>query len=227
MPESYPIDEYTRYGSLRMHVRTGRRRPSGGAAARAGVHLPHLGPDGADIGARLLGNCRGPAGARRQRQAGERVRLRQRGRGCGGAAGGRALSGRCWWDTRGAPTWLWSWPQQDRSCCRGLCSSTGGTIDASARYDRLEDALVQMAPPEFRGVTPAQVLGARPVRRPVGHADRTARARPPRRSSWATSRPWTTVPYGPSYPATTTCASSRHYGTTTRASSTRMRPARC
>jgi pimeloyl-ACP methyl ester carboxylesterase len=41
---------------------------------------------------------------------------------------------------------------------QGIVFVDGGTIDASARYDRLEDALVQMAPPEFRGVTPAQFL---------------------------------------------------------------------
>ena len=34
----------------------------------------------------------------------------------------------------------------------------GGTIEPSARYDTLDDALVQMAPPDFRGVTPAQFM---------------------------------------------------------------------
>jgi len=34
----------------------------------------------------------------------------------------------------------------------------GGTIDASARYNTLDDALVQMAPPDFRGVTPTQFM---------------------------------------------------------------------
>lgn len=41
---------------------------------------------------------------------------------------------------------------------RGIVFVDGGTIDASARYPSLDDALVQMAPPDFRGVTTAQFL---------------------------------------------------------------------
>ena len=41
---------------------------------------------------------------------------------------------------------------------RGLVFVDGGTIDASARYPSLDDALLQMAPPDFSGVTPAQFL---------------------------------------------------------------------
>lgn len=41
---------------------------------------------------------------------------------------------------------------------RGLVFIDGGTIDASARYATLDDALTQMAPPDFTGVTPAQFL---------------------------------------------------------------------
>ena len=41
---------------------------------------------------------------------------------------------------------------------QGIVFVDGGTIDASARYDTLDDALVQMAPPDFRGVTKAQFL---------------------------------------------------------------------
>ena len=41
---------------------------------------------------------------------------------------------------------------------RGIIFVDGGTIDASARYDTLDDALVQMAPPDFTGVKPEQFL---------------------------------------------------------------------
>ena len=41
---------------------------------------------------------------------------------------------------------------------QGIVFVDGGTIDASARYDTLDDALVQMAPPDFSGVTPAQFM---------------------------------------------------------------------
>ena len=41
---------------------------------------------------------------------------------------------------------------------QGIVFVDGGTIDASARYDTLDEALTQMAPPDFRGVTPAQFL---------------------------------------------------------------------
>ena len=41
---------------------------------------------------------------------------------------------------------------------QGIVFVDGGTIDASARYPALEDALKQMAPPDFSGVTPAQFL---------------------------------------------------------------------
>lgn len=41
---------------------------------------------------------------------------------------------------------------------QGIVFVDGGTIDASARYDTLDEALTQMAPPDFRDVTPAQFL---------------------------------------------------------------------
>lgn len=41
---------------------------------------------------------------------------------------------------------------------QGIVFVDGGTIDASARYNTLDDALVQMAPPDFRGVTPTQFM---------------------------------------------------------------------
>ena len=41
---------------------------------------------------------------------------------------------------------------------RGIVFVDGGTIDASARYDTLDDALIQMAPPDFTGVTPARFM---------------------------------------------------------------------
>ena len=41
---------------------------------------------------------------------------------------------------------------------QGIVFVDGGAIDASARYATLDEALTQMAPPDFRGVTPAQFL---------------------------------------------------------------------
>ena len=41
---------------------------------------------------------------------------------------------------------------------RGLVFVDGGTIDASARYNTLDDALTQMAPPDFTGITPTQFM---------------------------------------------------------------------
>ena len=41
---------------------------------------------------------------------------------------------------------------------QGIVFVDGGTIDASARYNTLDDALVQMAPPDFSGVTPTQFM---------------------------------------------------------------------
>ena len=41
---------------------------------------------------------------------------------------------------------------------QGIVFVDGGTIDASARYDTLDDALEQMAPPDFSGVTAEQFL---------------------------------------------------------------------
>ena len=41
---------------------------------------------------------------------------------------------------------------------QGIVFVDGGAIDASARHATLDEALTQMAPPDFRGVTPAQFL---------------------------------------------------------------------
>jgi len=41
---------------------------------------------------------------------------------------------------------------------QGIVFVDGGTIDASARYNTLDDALAQMAPPDFSGVTPGQFM---------------------------------------------------------------------
>ncbi len=41
---------------------------------------------------------------------------------------------------------------------QGIVFVDGGTIDASARYDTLDDALTQMAPPDFSSVTASQFL---------------------------------------------------------------------
>lgn len=41
---------------------------------------------------------------------------------------------------------------------QGIVFVDGGTVDASARYNTLDDALAQMAPPDFSGVTPQQFI---------------------------------------------------------------------
>ena len=159
MNESFPQDEWTRYGGLRMHVRNwgGTGRP---------VVLLHG----------LASTCRiwdlvGPILA----QDFSVIAVDQRGHGDSGKPdrgfdfasvsgdvaallAGRGIErpvlvGHSW----GADVAL-ELAVSHPELLQGIVFVDGGTIDASARYDTLDDALVQMAPPDFRGVTPAQFL---------------------------------------------------------------------
>ena len=55
---------------------------------------------------------------------------------------------------------------------RGLCFIDGGMIEPAARYATLEEARRQMAPPDFSGVTAAQLLEQAGRPRTLGHAGR-------------------------------------------------------
>ena len=98
---------------------------------------------------------------------------------------------------------------------QGIVFVDGGTIDASARYDTLDDALTQNGAAGLQRSDAGAVHGARAVGRPVGHAHRQSTASPPRKSSSPTSRLWKTERCGPSSPGTTTCESSGRFGNTT------------
>lgn len=159
MTNPYPTDEFTRYGGLRMHTR------NWGGEGRTVVLLHGL-----------ASTCRiwdlvGPVLARDFAV----IAVDQRGHGDTGKPdsgydfatvasdvaallSGRGIDrpvlvGHSW----GADVAL-----EMAVACAGLLQGIvfvdGGTIDASARYATLDDALAQMAPPDFRGVTPAQFL---------------------------------------------------------------------
>ena len=159
MQDTAPYDEYTRYGGLRMHVRNwgGEGRP---------VVLLHG----------LASTCRiwdfvAPIVA----QDFSVIAVDQRGHGDSGKpeAGydfasvsgdvaallaGRGIErplvvGHSW----GADVAL-ELAVAKPELLRGIVFVDGGTIDASARYDTLDDALAQMAPPDFRGTTREQFL---------------------------------------------------------------------
>ena len=156
---AFPSDEWTRYGGLRMHVRDwgGEGRP---------VVLLHG----------LASTCRiwdfvGPLLARHFSV----IAVDQRGHGDSGKPdhgydfasvgndvaailSGRGIErpvlvGHSW----GADVALELAAAQPE-LLQGIVFVDGGTIDASARYDTLDDALRQMAPPDFSGVTPSQFL---------------------------------------------------------------------
>ena len=159
MRNPYPRDEYTRYGGLRMHVRNwgGEGRP---------VALLHG----------LASTCRiwdfvAPILARHFSV----IAVDQRGHGDSGKPEGgydfASVSGdvAALLEARGIekPVLVGhSWGADVAlelavarpGLLQGIVFVDGGTIDASARYDTLEDALAQMAPPDFRGVSREQFL---------------------------------------------------------------------
>ena len=159
MPESYPCDEYTRYGGLRMHVRNwgGEGRPVvllHGLASTCRIWdfvAPILAQDFAVISVDQRGH--GDSGKPEQGYdfgsvSGDVAALLE-GRGIERPV----LVGHSW----GADVAL-ELAVARPDVLQGIVFVDGGTIDASARYDTLEDALVQMAPPDFRGTTRAQFL---------------------------------------------------------------------
>ena len=159
MPESFPQDEYTRYGGLRMHVRNwgGEGRPVvllHGLASTCRIWdlvAPILAQDFAVIAVDQRGH--GDSGKPEQgydfTSAGDDVASLLQGR----EIERPVLVGHSW----GADVALESAVVRP-GMLQGIVFVDGGTIDASARYDNLDDALVQMAPPDFSGVTPAQFM---------------------------------------------------------------------
>ena len=157
--QGYPTDEWTRYGGLRMHVRNwgGEGRPVvllHGLASTCRIWdfvAPILARDFAVIAVDQRGH--GDSGKPEQGYdfasvAGDAAALLE-GRGIQSPV----LVGHSW----GADVAL-ELAAARPDLLQGIVFVDGGTIDASARYNTLDDALVQMAPPDFRGVTPTQFM---------------------------------------------------------------------
>ena len=159
MPDSFPRDEWTRYGGLRMHVRNwgGEGRPVvllHGLASTSRIWdltAPLLARDFSVIAVDLRGHGDSgkPDAGYDFASVGGDVAALLEGRGIGRPV----LVGHSW----GADVAL-ELAVARPDLLRGIVFVDGGTIDASARYDTLDDALVQMAPPDFHGVTPAQFM---------------------------------------------------------------------
>ena len=164
---TYPSDEYTRYGGLRMHVRNW-----GGPAldkARPVVLLHGLAstcriwdfvaPILAENYSVIAVDQRGHGDSGKPEQgydfasvSGDVAALIE-GRGIGFENARPVVVGHSW----GADVAL-ELAVAHPKLLRGIVFVDGGTIDASARYASLDDALVQMAPPDFRGTTREQFL---------------------------------------------------------------------
>ena len=159
MAESYPHDEYTRFGGLQMHIRNwgGDGSPVvllHGLASTCRIWdltAPILARDFSVIAVdqRGHGDSGKPEDGYEFTSVGNDVAALLEGRGIERPI----LVGHSW----GADVALEvSVAQPD--LLQGIVFVDGGTIEPSARYDTLDDALVQMAPPDFRGVTPAQFM---------------------------------------------------------------------
>ena len=159
MTDSYPKDEFTRYGGLRMHIR------NWGGDGRPVVLLHGLASTCRiwDLVAPLLA------------QHFSVIAVDQRGHGDSGKPDGgydfASVSGdvASLLEGRGIERPVvvgHSWGADVAlelavarpGMVQGIVFVDGGTIDASARYDTLDDALEQMAPPDFTGVTPARFM---------------------------------------------------------------------
>ncbi len=159
MSESFPKDEFTRYGGLRMHVRNwgGEGRPVvllHGLASTCRIWdlvAPLLAKDFSVIAVdqRGHGDSGKPDHGYDFASVGQDVDALLEGRGIERPV----LVGHSW----GADVAL-ELAVARPELLQGIVFVDGGTIDASARYDTLDDALVQMAPPDFTGVTPARFL---------------------------------------------------------------------
>ena len=157
--QGYPQDEYTRYGGLRMHIRNwgGEGRPVvllHGLASTSRIWdfvAPILARDFSVIAVDQRGH--GDSGKPDDGYdfatvADDTAKLLE-GRGIRSPV----LVGHSW----GADVAL-ELAVARPGLLQGIVFVDGGTIDASARYDTLDDALEQMAPPDFRGTTLAQFL---------------------------------------------------------------------
>ena len=157
--EGYPTDEWTRYGGLRIHVRNwgGQGQPVAllhGLASTCRIWdfvAPILAHDFAVIALdqRGHGDSGKPEDGYDFASVGRDVSALLAGRGIERPI----LVGHSW----GADVALELAVAQP-GLLRGIVFVDGGTIDASARYDTLENALEQMAPPDFSGVTPRQFM---------------------------------------------------------------------
>ncbi len=157
--QRYPTSEWTRYGGLRMHVRNwgGEGRPVvllHGLASTCRIWdfvAPMLARDFAVIAVDQRGH--GDSGKPEQgydfASVGQDVASLLKGRGIERPV----LVGHSW----GADVAL-ELAVASPGLLQGIVFVDGGTIDASARYDTQEDALAQMAPPDFSGVTPEQFM---------------------------------------------------------------------
>ena len=159
MKELFPRDEWTRYGGLRLHVRNwgGEGHPVvllHGLASTCRIWdfvAPILARDFAVIAVDQRGH--GDSGKPEQgydfaRVSGDVAELL-----AGRGINQPVLVGHSW----GADVALELAAAQPE-LLKGIVFVDGGTIDASARYDSLDEALAQMAPPDFSGVTPDQFL---------------------------------------------------------------------
>ena len=157
--DSIPRDEWTHYGDLRMHVRDwgGEGRPVvllHGLASTCRIWdltAPILARDFSVIAVdqRGHGDSGKPEHGYDFATVGGNVAALLEGRDINRPV----LVGHSW----GADVALELAVERPESL-QGIVFVDGGTIDASARYDTLDDALVQMAPPDFSGVTPAQFM---------------------------------------------------------------------
>ena len=157
--QGFPTDEWTRYGGLRMHIRKwgGEGRPVvllHGLASTCRIWdfvAPILARDFAVIAVdqRGHGDSGKPDHGYDFASVGGDVAAMLEGRGIERPV----LVGHSW----GADVAL-ELAVARPEMLQGIVFVDGGTIDASARYSTLDDALIQMAPPDFRGVTPAQFL---------------------------------------------------------------------
>ena len=157
--QGYPTDEWTRYGGLRMHMRNwgGPGRPVvllHGLASTCRIWdfvAPLLARDFAVMAVDQRGH--GDSGKPEQGYdfasvSGDVAALL-----AGRGVERPVLVGHSW----GADVAL-ELAVARPELLQGIVFVDGGTIDASARYDTLDDALVQMAPPDFAGVTAEQFL---------------------------------------------------------------------
>lgn len=157
--DQFPQDEWTRYGGLRMHVRNwgGDGRPVvllHGLASTcriwdfvAPILARHFSVIAVDQ--RGHGDSGKPESGYDFASVGSDVAALLEGRGIQRPI----LVGHSW----GADVAL-ELAVARPDLLQGIVFVDGGTIDASARYDTLDDALVQMAPPDFRGVTEEQFI---------------------------------------------------------------------